>query len=80
MHDAPLAYLGGFGFEQVHLLQPRICCWLVHLEVWVSVVELEVQDPQIFRYSSHLIKSIIKICVKFCSSLPIWWSCRVMTL
>lgn len=56
IHGLPLAYLGGFGlgFGQVHFLHPQICCWYVHLEVWVSVVELEVQVPQIFRYSSHL--------------------------
>lgn len=56
MHGLPLAYLGGFDldFGQVHFLQPRICCWLVHLEAWFSVVELEVQVLQIFRSSSHL--------------------------
>ncbi|TNN83436.1 hypothetical protein EYF80_006417 [Liparis tanakae] len=48
---------GGFGLRQVHSLQHRICRWLVHRELCASVVaELEVQDPRIFHYSSHLHK------------------------
>lgn len=67
MHALPLAYLGGFGlgFGQVHFLQPRICCWLVHLEAWVSVAELEVQVPQIFHYSSHLIQILPRCALGF---------------
>lgn len=52
----PLAYLGDFDldFGQVQCLQAQICCWLVHMEVWVSVVEQQAQVHQIFHYSFHL--------------------------
>lgn len=83
IHGLPLAYLGGFGlgFGQVHFLQPQICCWYVHLEVWVSVVGLEVEVPQIFRYSSHLHEILPEVCAmlqqwqwqKSHTQLLFWW-------
>lgn len=56
----PLAYSGGFDldFGQVHFLQPRICCWLVHLEAWFAEAELKVQVLQICHLFSHLYKAL----------------------